>query len=258
MVAKIDRTGEINYNNFGSEMIIKEYRGCMDVDVYFPEFNWVFKHTQYNNFKKGIIKCPYEKSVLGVGFIGEGKYKVWENDKKTKCYTTWYGMLQRCFDEECKLKHNTYLGVTVCEEWLNYQNFAKWYYKNYYEIEGQRMELDKDILVKGNKIYSPETCVFVPHNINVLFTKSDKIRGEYPIGVNLCCNKFRARCGVYDFKNNKKKLKHLGLYNTVGKAFATYKQFKEKYIKEVADYYKEQIPQKLYDAMYNYQVEITD
>lgn len=82
MVAKIDRTGEINYNNFGSEMIIKEYRGCMDVDVYFPEFNWVFKHTQYNNFKKGIIKCPYEKSVLGVGFIGEGKYKVWENGKK--------------------------------------------------------------------------------------------------------------------------------------------------------------------------------
>ena len=76
---KIDRTGEMNINSFGSKMIIKEYRKYMDIDVYFPEYNWVFKHAQYNQFKNGNVKCPYEPRYYGVGFLGEGKYKVWEN-----------------------------------------------------------------------------------------------------------------------------------------------------------------------------------
>lgn len=255
---KIDRIGEKRTNNFGSEMIITEYRGCMDVDVYFPGFNWIFKHAKYNNFKKGKIKCPYERRHHGVGYIGEGKYKTSENGKDTKCYKTWHNMLRRCYDKNYQEKYPTYKKSKVYKKWHNFQNFAEWYYNNYYEIEGQTMCLDKDILYKHNKIYSPETCIFVPNNINVLFTKSDKIRGEYPIGVNLYCNKFRARCGVYDFKNNKKKLKHLGVYNTPEKAFERYKQFKERYIKQVADEYKDKIPQKLYDAMYNYEVDIDD
>lgn len=57
----IGRTGETAYNKFGSEMIIIDYKGCMDVDVYFPEYNWTFKNTRYNDFKKGSIKCPYER-----------------------------------------------------------------------------------------------------------------------------------------------------------------------------------------------------
>ena len=78
---KIDRTSEETINNFGSKMVIKEYRGCMDIDVYFPEYNWTFEHTQYNNFKKGLIKCPYEPRYFGVGYLGEGKYEISENGK---------------------------------------------------------------------------------------------------------------------------------------------------------------------------------
>ena len=70
--------------------------------------------------------------------------------------------------------------------------------------------------------------------------------------------KFQAQCNVYDFKENKSKKKYLGLYDTVEQAFEVYKRFKEKYIKEVADHYKDQIPEKLYQALYNYEVEITD
>ena len=70
--------------------------------------------------------------------------------------------------------------------------------------------------------------------------------------------KFGVRCRIYDFKENKSKIKYLGRYNTPENAFEVYKQFKEKYIKEIADYYKEQIPKKLYDGMCKYQVEITD
>ena len=80
-MGKINRTGEEGYNNFGSKMIIKEYRGNKDIDIYFPEYDWVFKHTRYNNFKKGNIKCPYERRYYGVGYLGEGKYKVSEYGK---------------------------------------------------------------------------------------------------------------------------------------------------------------------------------
>lgn len=255
-----DRTGEENINNFGSKMIIVEYRKAIDINVYFPEYNWTAENVQYNNFKRGNIKCPYERRYYGHGYIGEGDYTAWKNGKYTKCYDTWKEMLTRCFDEEYKLKHNTYLGVTVCEEWLCFQNFAEWYYENYYEIEGEKICLDKDILVKGNKIYSPNTCIFVPERINTLFTKNDKLRGKYPIGVyyNKVSKKFIAQCSIYDYEERKTKKIHLGNYNTPEKAFKIYKQFKESYIKQVADYYKDKIPTKLYDAMYKYEIEITD
>ena len=96
----IDRTGEKGINNFGSEIVIVEYRKNNDIDVYFPEYNWTIKEVQYNNFKKGNIKCPYEKRTYGIGYIGEGKYKVSENGKATRVYTTWRGMLERCYSEE--------------------------------------------------------------------------------------------------------------------------------------------------------------
>ena len=259
-MSKIDRTGEERINTFGSKMIIKEYRGCMDVDVYFPEFNWTVKHAKYNNFKKGKIKCPYERRHHGVGYIGEGKCKTWENGKQTKCYKVWCSMLERCYDEKHREKYPTYEGCKIYDKWLNFQNFAEWYYNNYYEVDDERMHLDKDILVKGNKIYSPDNCIFVPERINTLFTKSNKCRGEYPIGVNYYKQnrKFISQCNIYDFEENKTKKIHLGCYNTPEEAFKVYKEFKESYIKQVADYYKGRIPLRLYDAMYNYEVEITD
>ena len=260
MVAKIDRTGEVNYNKFGSKMEIIEYRMNRDIDVYFPEYNWITKNSAYKEFKNGSIICPYEKRYFGVGYLGEGKYKTRENGKSTKCYYTWIHMLERCYSEKYKNKYSTYEGCIVCEEWLNFQNFAKWFYENYYEIEGERIELDKDILIKGNKVYSPNTCVFVPQRINSLFIKCNKNRGAYPVGVSYHKknNKYVASCRVVNFKLNKSKDKYLGSYNTLEEAFKVYKQFKEKYIKVVADLYKDKIPQKLYDAMYNYKVEITD
>ena len=257
----IDRTGEINYNNFGSKMIIIEYRTNKDIDVYFEEYNWIAKSVDYGQFKKGNVKCPYERRVYSVGYIGEGKYKVYDkNGKPTKCYTTWRNMLKRCYDPKYHERRPTYKGCKVYDELLNFQNFAKWYEDNYYEIPGEKMHLDKDILVKDNKIYSPETSIFVPEKINLLFIKSDKIRGKYPIGVHYSKRdkKNIAQCRVYDYKENKKKRINLGSYNTPEEAFYAYKEFKESYVKEVADYYKDKIPKKLYDAMYEYEVEIND
>jgi hypothetical protein len=249
----INRTGEINYNNYGSKMTIIEYNNSSDITV---EFNNGYKtKNTYYQFKLGNVYNPYDKSLCNIGYVGIGKYSLKTNNN---LYTKWKNMIKRCYDEKERYKNPTYIRCSVCEEWHNFQNFAQWYNDNYYEIEGERMALDKDILVKGNKIYSPDTCIFVPHDINMLFVKCDKSRGEYPIGVSLIKrdNLFISSCNKT--VNKTKTHIYLGRYITPKQAFDAYKEYKENHIKEVADYYKNQIPDKLYKAMYNWIVEITD
>lgn len=252
MSKKIDRTGEVGYNNNGERMVIVRYGSAFDIDIQFDD-GIVVEHRVYDSFLKGNIKNPMTPSVYGIGYMGIGKFKSRdENGKLTKCYIVWQSMMKRCYDPKYQEKKPTYKGCTVCEEWWNFQKFAEWYYSNFYEIENEIMALDKDILHKGNKVYSPENCVFVPNSINVLFTKCDKARGKYPIGVIKRWNKYVARVN----KGNERI--HLGLYDTPEEAFLAYKHAKEQYIKEVAEEYKDKIPNKLYEAMMNYEVEITD
>lgn len=241
-------------NNNGEEMVIIKYINSKNIDVYFPKYNYINKNKTFPNFKKGNIRCPYTKNVYGVGYLGDGEYKTKENGKITRVYDVWRNMIRRCYSKEDKKSFMSYKAVTVCEEWHNFQNFAKWYEENYYEVDGERTELDKDILIKGSKIYSPETCCFVTSGINNIFTKSNKIRGVYPIGVTCDSNngKFISTC-----KTNRES-DYLGYFDTVEEAFSTYKQAKEEYIKQVADEYKDRIPKRLYDALYKYKVDITD
>lgn len=243
-------------------MEIVACRNSCDIDVYFEEYDWIAKNREYQEFTKKTIACPYEKRTYGVGYLGEGEYKTTDNNKLSKYYSVWVSMLARCYDPyEINKGHNmVYANVFVCEEWHNFQNFAKWCEENYYEIKNEPMCLDKDILFKGNKIYSPQKCIFVPQRINKLFTKSNAIRGEYPIGVRYHKRDdvLEVYCSIY--KNNKKKRVYLGRLpiNRPFQAFTVYKNFKEKIIKQVADEYKCYIPTKLYEAMYKYEVEIND
>lgn len=255
---KTDRIGERNYNTFGSEMVIVDYRKYSDIDVYFSEYDWTAKNVQYYNFKNGNIKCPYERRTCGMGYLGEGKYKSKENGKKTRVYITWRNMLKRCYSEKEHKRHPTYIGCESDKYWLCFQNFSNWDKNNYYEVEGERMCLDKDILIKHNKIYSPETCVYVPQTINTLFTKRQNGRGESCIGTTPFQGKYMVQCWLINPQTGKSKQEYLGLYDTQEKAFEVYKYYKEKNIKQVADYYKSLIPQRLYNGMYNYIIEITD
>lgn len=241
--------GNINYNNFGSKMEIIEYRGYDDIDIYFEEYNYIVKNRTVGDFKKGKISCPYERRVCNVGYFGELNYK-----DNPIAYKFWENMIRRCYDEFNLSKHTTYIGCTVCEEWQSFENFTEWFNENYYEIEGEKMCLDKDILVHGNKIYSPSTCIFTPQRINTLFVKKDMNRGDLPIGVHWDKSRNKYKSTWRDF-NSKTKSKR---FNTIQEAFDCYKYNKEKIIKQVADEYKPYIPKKLYDAMYRYKVEITD
>lgn len=251
---KNERVNEENYNKFGSMMIIINYRSAKDIDVYFPEYDWVYKNTRYEKFKKGSLKCPYEPRNYGVGYIGEGRHKSSYNNVHSKIYDVWNHMLQRCYSAISNYKYQTYENCYVCDEWLNFQNFADWYERNYYEINDEQMNLDKDILYKGNNIYSPETCIIVPHSINSLFIKSDAVRGELPIGVN-----YDGRYKTYNAHcNDHGDLIWLGSYKTPEEAFNAYKLYKEDLIKRIAEEYKDVIPSVLYNAMNNYVVEIDD
>lgn len=259
-IIKKNRIGEIKYNSQGAEMKILDY---IDSNNTIVEFQDEYKYTittRYSQFKEGRVKNPYKPSVYGVGYLGKGKYRVSykvsdKNYKITPQYQAWMNMLCRCYNVKYQQRQPTYIGCSVCEEWLNFQNFGEWFDDNYYTIDGERMDLDKDILYKHNKIYSPQTCIYVPHFINNLFIKKDANRGDLPIGVNFnkITNKFIATCD-----DAQGKAQNLGSFNAPLEAFLAYKQFKEKIIKEIADEYKDKIPKKLYDVLYSYEVEITD
>lgn len=245
-----ERLGETRINTMGSKMTIIDYKNCDNITVEFE--NGYITKTIYRNFVKGSVRNPYDKTIYGVGCIGKGNYKATIKGKATKEYVTWASMFERCYSLKYQQREPTYKGCKICDKWMNFQEFGKWFSENYYEIDEQKMHIDKDILIKGNKIYSPLTCVFVPQDINKLFTKADSIRNDLPIGVSAYGLKYRTQY------RNKNIVKTLGYFNTPYEAFLVYKKYKEKLIKETADKYRNKIPEKLYNAMMNYEVSEED
>ena len=250
------RVGETRINNQGEVMFIVEYVDARNITVQFKATGELVK-TDYGTFVKGNVKSHFTPSVYGVGITGL-EPTVDENGERLDSYICWCDMLKRCYSNKFQEKHPTYIGCRVCDKWLHYPNFKKWYDENYYEINNKTSQLDKDILIKGNKVYSPDTCVFVPNFINKLFIKRQNDRGDFPIGVyyHKTSKKYIANLRV--FKNGKSTVKYLGSFDTANEAFEVYKQAKEAYIKKIADEYKDKIPTKLYEAMYSYRVEIND
>lgn len=174
-------------------------------------------------------------------------------NSKSIQYKYWFSLLDRCYNKQRKHTHR-YKDCIVCEEWFTFSNFYQWFDENYYEVDGHKMNLDKDLLFKDNKIYSPETCVFLPHKINCLFNRSQSQRGDLPIGVYYEKGKDRYRCSLMI---NDKRVKG-ARYKDFNKAFLEYKRRKEAYIKQVAEEFKGYIPENAYNAMINWKVEITD
>lgn len=160
-----NRVGEIKLLNNGYTAKIIKYKNANDMEILIIETNEKIKCT-YIQFKKGNIRSVYERNLYNIGYIGEGEYS---STKHSKIYRAWSSMFFRCYNEARLKSCPSYKDCEVCEQWHNFQNFAKWYEDNYYEIEGEKVDLDKDILIKGNRVYSPETCIYVPQKINVAF-----------------------------------------------------------------------------------------
>lgn len=247
--------GMISSNNQGCLMKIIEYRRTDDMDVQFlDEFGYIYRHATRQNFVKGNIRNPFYPTIFGVGYLGD----INENNKDVfydKMYRTWRLMLSRCYDKNDR----AYIwygkkGIIVCDEWHCFSNFYEWAKENYYEVDSQKMNLDKDILSNGRKkIYSPSNCIFVPKYINTLFTFDKSNKGEYPTGVSFHKNKNGTILYSSHLSSNSKR--NTKYFKTVKEAQNDYKRRKEIEIKRVADLYKDKIPKKLYDALYSYKIQ---
>ena len=252
------RLGEERDNYQECLMRIIEYNGARNIVVEFQDMYMAKVHTSYQWFKEGRVKNPYIPSVYNVGITGN-KYPTRLDGKQTKEYKTWIHLLERCFNDKVKTKHPTYQNVTCCKDWLLFDNFYEWLHSqdNFDKwFNGDRWALDKDILIKGNKHYSCDTCCLVPININSMFTKSNATRGFLPIGVIKEEYGFRVTC------NNPltNKTIHVGVFLNSDEAFKAYKETKESFIKQVAEaeFNKGNITIECYNAMMNYEVDIND
>ena len=223
-------------------MKIIAYRRYDDIDIEFlDEHHYIKEHQTYSNFKNGVIRNPYDRTAFGVGYAGVGEYLL-TDVKPTVPYKTWYQVMNRCYNKKQADKRPAYVGIaTACPEWHDFQNFAKWYTENYYEVEG-RLHIDKDILVEGNKEYHPDKCLLTPQRINMLFLNKPNKYG-LPNGVKPRAN------GRYEAKYNNE---YLGIFNSVEEAELAHTEAKRKHIREVAEEYKNKIPTKVYDALMNW------
>lgn len=228
---------------------IVDYTNSENVEVEFLVTGYVASCT-IDNLRRGKVKDYLTPSVYGVGVLGESFDK---SSCDRELYTLWRNMLKRCYSEGQHVEQPTYKDCVVSDNFKNFQYFSKWC-NNQIGFKQNGYQLDKDILVKGNKVYSEDTCVFVPKELNLLLVSRQLHRGASPVGVNYHKRRkqYRARCNKGGINI------HLGWFSDENSAFQTYKQVKEAHIKEVANQWKGKVDQRVYTALMNYQVEITD
>ena len=247
-----DCVGKVCKSKSSGDFKIVKYNHSKNVEIQFT--NTGFETTvQLGDIKIGNVKDPYVPSVFGVGISGI-KYPITVNSVKTKEYMLWKDMLTRCYSIVFEKKYSTYEGCEVSDNFKSYEYFYEWCNKQI-GFGNEGWHLDKDLLVKGNKIYSESTCVFLPKEINLVLTKCTASRGEHPIGVNW--NKTN-KAFVARVRKNKGRSEWLGSFKTEIEAFKAYKKAKESFIKEQANKWKDRIDDRAYNALMNYQVEIDD
>ena len=241
--------------NSGDFKIVK-YNDSYNVEIQFLKTGYETV-ARLGHIKSGGVKDPYSPSVYGVGITGT-KYPSKINGVITKEYVLWHSMLVRCYSDNFKSKYPTYESCEVSDKFKSYEYFYEWCHKQIgfnNDGNGNPFHLDKDLLVKGNKVYSEDSCVFIPKNINLLLTKSTASRGENLIGV--CWSKTN-KAFVAQVSKSKGKQEHLGYFNTELEAFNAYKTAKESFVKEQADKWKDRIDPRAYNALINYEVHIDD
>ena len=234
-------------NNFG-DFIVVDYVNNKDITVEFIATGYQTKTTT-KEINQGKIADRLKPSVFGVGIIGN-KYPTTINRKSTKHYVLWKSMLERCYGNSNHKPSVSYKSCSVNGDFKYYTYFYEWCNEQVGFKDG--FNLDKDLLTKGNKVYSESTCVFLPNEINLALSTKKSQRGESLIGVRKTKTGYQSRCNI------RGKNYSLGVFNTEIEAFNAYKQAKESYLKELANKWKGKIDNRAYEALMNYQVEITD
>ena len=247
-----DCVGKVCKSKLSGDFKILKYNDSRNVEIQFLRtgFETSVHLVQVRN---GKIKDPYLPSVYGVGILG-GKYPSKVNGRNIKEYDLWNNMLKRCYSDFSKKRNPTYEGCEVSDKFKSYEYFYEWC-QSQVGFGNEGWQLDKDLLVKGNKVYSENTCVFIPQEINLVLIKRTASRGEHLIGV---CWSNTNKAFVARVNKSKGRSEWLGSFNTELEAFNAYKTAKESFIKEQVEKWKSQIDIRAYEALMKYTVEITD
>ena len=246
----VDCVGKVFTSNKCGDFEVVEYIDYDNVVVRFLDTGYTTT-TQLYHVKDGAIKDRLQPSVYGVGVMGDSVGSI--NGENLKEYRLWRGLLCRCYNEKTKRNLPSYENCSVSENFKYFPYFQNWCY-NQIGFNNAGFELDKDILIKGNKVYSEDVCVFVPKEINLLLCNAKRIRGSLPIGVRLS----RAQGRYLAYITKMGKYVGLGTYSTPEEAFQVYKEAKEAYIKEVANKWRDQIDTRVYEALMNWEVDLND
>ncbi len=248
--------GSVFKTKLYGDLIITKYINHKEVYVKFLDTGYETK-AYFGNIKKGIVRDRTVPSILGVGIIGDEVTKV--NGNRLKEYNLWQALLGRCYCDKFHVKYPTYLGCTVSENFKYYPYFKSWCQQQIgfdcLDDKGNHFELDKDLLIKGNKVYSEDTCCFIPREINVALIYNQTKKGNHPIGVsfNKVSNKFVAYV-----KKGEGSQEYLGYFEDVSVAFLAYKEAKEAYLKELANKWKDKIDPRVYEALIGWEINIDD
>lgn len=226
--------GEIYELSDGSEGLVVDGGNKYDRCTISYNNNKNEKEVYISALKKGEVKNEYCPNVYGVGFIGVGKYPSQINGKASKGYKAWVQILGRVYSPTFHRKHPSYKGVKICNEWHNFQNFAKWYEDNYKKFDDCRTEIDKDLLSEVTKVYSPSTCVFIPQKLNGFLTNKQLHNTSGFIGVSWhkTSKKYQAR--IQNFETGTEI--YLGLFDTPEEASKAYITARAKQVKIVKRY----------------------
>lgn len=190
--------------------------------------------------------------VCGIGIYEPQILCMTDSPKVRKVYRMWNSMLQRA-SAAYVAQRPSYAGTSVAPEFVRFADFHAWAVEQI-GWDGEDAQLDKDLLCKGNRVYGPDACVFLPLRVNSLLIAHASRRGELPVGVTA-----GRTPGTYEARVRDCGTKiGMGTHRTPEAAFAAYKAGKEALIRQVAEQYKAHIDPRAYAALLAYQVEITD
>lgn len=241
--------GKVFKNNEGDLFEIVEKLDRCKRAIKFIGYDSI-KITQTTSIRQGRMKNYEKPSVAGVGFIGIGEYEYKIDKKNNKAYELWRSLIKRCYLNSFHEKHPSYKNIIVCDEWHNFQNFAKWYEDNFPKhIKDIKFELDKDLLQEGveNKIYSPDTAIFLPKKVN-LFLLKDRYYNFKVKGISFDSSRRLWTGGTKDFYTGKNIAKR---FKSKEEAINFYHENKKEQIEIVKKYLRElnYLPEKIIELV---------
>lgn len=239
------KVGEIFKTNNSVDIVVVKYVNSTNITIKFLDEHGYEMSTDQSSIRRGRVKNPFHRSVMGFGYLGVGKFVAYKNGKYTDEYMHWSRMIDRCYGNRGTRK--SYQGCTVSDEWANFQVFAEWLVsqKGY----SGKCCVDKDILIYGNKLYSKDTCCVVPVKINSLLTSHKEKRGSTSIGVSKMKGRYSAQVKIDGIT------RFIGAFDSEEEAFEAYRKEKTAYISRVVNSdYADILPDNVKQAILSYPI----